>query len=251
MADVGAAPTHRTPLVRRHRRLFVAGLIGSIVAAILVAVLAIVLAPTTPLRQVTIPLADRNAPPALVRAAEELHYRPATKDDRIESGPIAAAPDPPAGLLPVGSRAPDFTLPTPSGTPVSLRSLRGKALLLEFFATWCPHCAAEAPHLRRLAAVVPKKDAAFLSVNANSEDAPSVFAYHVYFGLPFPALVDHGWRSVTWPEHGPIGPVSSRYGVRLFPTFYVIGPDGRIAWRSAGEQPDALLRRELRRAAAG
>jgi peroxiredoxin len=250
MAETGAARSPRTPLVRRHRSLFVAGLAASIVAAVLVAVLAIVLAPTTPLRQVTIPLADRNAPPALLRAAAELHYRPATKDDTIENAPIAAAPDPPSGLLPISSRAPDFTLRAPSGTPVSLRSLRGKAVLLEFFATWCPHCAAEAPHLRRLAAALPKKDTAFLSVNADSEDAPSVFAYHVYFGLPFPALVDHGSRAVTWPDHGPIGPVSSRYGVREFPTFYVIAPDGRIAWRSAGEQPDRLLRLELKRAAA-
>src|SRR5215468_8470366 len=118
MAEADAAPT---PLVRRHRRLFVAGLIGSIVAAVLVAVLAIVLAPTTPLRQVTIPLADRNAPRPLVRAAARLGYRPATKDDRMENGPIAAAPVPPSGLLPVGSPAPGFTLRTPAGKATSLR----------------------------------------------------------------------------------------------------------------------------------
>ena len=44
--------------------------------------------------------------------------------------------------------------------------------------------------------------------------------------------------------------MSSRYRVREFPTFYVIAPDGRIAWRSAGEQPDKLLRLELRKAVA-
>src|SRR5262249_40120887 len=83
------------------------------------------------------------------------------------------------------------------------------------------------------------------------EDAASVFAYHVYFGLPFPALVDHGSRAVTWPEHGPIGPISSRYGVGGVSTFYVIGPDCRSAGRSAREQPDKLLRRELGGAARG
>jgi thiol-disulfide isomerase/thioredoxin len=199
---------------------------------------------------VTIPLADRNAPRALLRDAAAVHYRPATKDDTIENAPIGAAPSVPDDLLPVGSAAPPFALRTPAGKTVGLPSLRGRTVLLEFFATWCPHCAAEAPHLRRLAASLPEDRFAFLAVNADSEDAASVFAYHVYFGQPFPALLDPGDRTVTWPAHGPIGPVSSRYRVREYPTFYVLGPDGRIAWRSAGEQPDALLRQELRRAAA-
>ena len=47
-----------------------------------------------------------------------------------------------------------------------------------------------------------------------------------------------------------LGTVSASYRVRIFPTFYVLDPRGRIAWRSDGEQPDALLRRELLEAAA-
>ncbi len=43
--------------------------------------------------------------------------------------------------------------------------------------------------------------------------------------------------------------MSRAYRLGYFPTFYVIDPTGRITWRSDGEQPDALLRRELRRAA--
>jgi peroxiredoxin len=245
MAEADAASRPRTPLVRRHRRLFVAGLIGSIVAAVLVAVLAIVLAPTTPLRRVTIPLADRNAPPALLRAAAELHYRPATKDDRIENGPIAAATDSPSGLLAVGARAPDFTLRTPSGTRVSLRSLRGKAVLLEFFATWCPHCQAEAPHLRALANSLQPQGARFVSVNADSENAASVFAFHRYFGLPYPALLDPGHPPGSFTSQGGSGPVTSAYHLHAYPTFYVITPSGKVYWASDGEQPDALLRQKV------
>jgi len=149
--------------------------------------------------------------------------------------------------LPVGSTAPAFSLRTPAGTSVRLADLRGRPVLLEFFATWCPHCAAEAPHLRRLYA---QTDAPFVAVNADSEDAASVFAFHVWFGLPFPALVDTGTHTVSWPASGPAGPVSSAYRVSSFPTFYVLDRRGRIVWRSAGEQPDAKLRQELRRATA-
>ena len=201
-------------------------------------------------RVVTIPKADRNATAALIRAAERVHFRPphAGNAGEIEDQPAAAAKILTKGLLGTGAQAPDFTLRTPTGTPVSLHALRGKAVLLEFFATWCPHCNAEAPHLQDLYASLPRTKVAFVSVDGNSDDAPSVFAYHVWYGLPFPALLDQGAKTVTFPEHGPLGPVSQRYGVSSWPTFYVLDARGRVSWRSGGEQPDELLARELRRA---
>jgi peroxiredoxin len=201
-------------------------------------------------RVVTIPKADRNATPALIRAAEEVNFHPPRLDGvgKVEDEPASAAKILTKGLLPIGAQAPDFTLRTPTRTPVSLRDLRGKAVLLELFATWCPHCNAEAPHLKELSAKLPRSKVAFVSIDGNSDDAGSVLAYHIWYGLPFPALLDQAGRTVTYPEHGPIGPVSRKYGVSLWPTFYVLDPQGRVTWRSAGEQPDALLARELRRA---
>jgi thiol-disulfide isomerase/thioredoxin len=245
--SAGETPAAR-PFVSRHRRLLV-WLLALAIAAVFVLMASAIFTSAPKPRVVPIPAADRNAPRSLIRAAERLGYRPARKSDSIENGPAISAPAPDPDLLPVGSAAPAFALKTPAGKAVALERLRGKAVLLEFFASWCPHCAAEAPHLRRLALSLPRRKVAFVSVNADSEDGPSVFAYHVWFGLPFPAALDPGDRKVTWPDHGPIGPVSSRYRVKQFPTFYVIAPDGRIAWRSAGEQPDAILRRELERAA--
>ena len=86
-------------------------------------------------------------------------------------------------------------------------------------------------------------------MNGDNEDAASVFAYHVYFGLPFPAVLDPnpGQAPVTFPTHGSPGTVSKAYKVGYFPTFYIVDPKGRIAWRSDGEQPDELLWQQLLR----
>jgi peroxiredoxin len=169
----------------------------------------------------------------------------------IENKPASGAqPSSNPGLLPVGTKAPTFSLKTPEGGAVGLDDLRGKAVLLEFFATWCPHCAAEAPHLQRLYGSLPKKDVAFVSVNADGEDGASVYAYHRYFGLTFPALLDPGNQPGSFTSPGGTGPTTQAYGVESFPTFYVLDRKGRITWRFDGEQPDALLRGQLERAAA-
>lgn len=197
--------------------------------------------------------ADRSAPASLVRAANAVHFRPTTEPGvgLIEGQPAwAGTQTPPSYLLRVGSKAPGFTLKTPEGAPLSLADLRGKAVLLEFFATWCPHCNAEAPHLRSLYASLPKSRYAFLSVNADGENAASVFAFHRYYGLRYPALLDPSAVPGSYSHQGAAGAVTTRYRLQVYPTFYVIDPTGRIVSAAGGEQPDALLRKELARAAA-
>jgi peroxiredoxin len=201
---------------------------------------------------VTIPAADRAASAALRKAAEQIgfHSNAAAGAGTIEDSSISATnPAPAKGLLPIGSKAPGFTLQTPAGQSVSLASLRGKTVLLEAFATWCPHCAAEAPHLKAMYQSLPKQKYAFVGLNADGEDAASVLAYHIFFGLPFPALLDPNPSDPgSFSHEGGRGPVSKAYKVGLFPTFYVIDPQGKIAWTAEGEQADALLLRELRAA---
>ena len=192
---------------------------------------------------------DKSASAALVAAANAVKFHPTTEPGtgQIEPEPASDAPSPSnPNLLPVGSVAPAFTLETPQGRKVSLSDYRDKTVLLEFFATWCPHCNAEAPHLRQIArSYAANKKVAFLSINADGETAPSVYAFHRYYGLPYPALVDSSSQPGSFNRPGAAGPVTTKYAIEYFPTFYLIGPTGKILWRSDGEQPDAFLRQQL------
>lgn|GEM_PF-900151 len=152
-------------------------------------------------------------------------------------------------LLSVGTQAPDFSLLTPTGGRVRLSDFRGRTVLLEFFATWCPHCQAEAPHLMKLFSALPSERFAFVSVNADSEDAASIYAFHRWFGLAWPTLLDPGARAGNFSQAGSAGPVTEAFGVALYPTFYVVDAKGRIAWRGDREKPDGLLLQELTHAA--
>ena len=229
---------------------------ASLVAIIAVAVIVVIATkststpPTAP--PATPSASDRNAPAGLIRAANAVDFHPTYEPGVgvIESQPASAGHPPEnPNLLPVGTRAPGFTLKTPQGEKVSLAQYRGKTVLLEFFATWCPHCNAEAPHLRKLNASLPKSTYAIISVNADGETAPSVFAFHRYYGLQYPALVDPSSQPGSFSTQGAAGAVTNAYRVAAYPTFYIIDPQGKIAWSNDGEQPDALLRQELAKAA--
>jgi peroxiredoxin len=159
---------------------------------------------------------------------------------------LAVFPPGEEALLALGAPAPGFTLRTSAGATVSLQRLRGKAVLLEFCASWSSHCVAEVPALNRLRTF---PSTAVLSIDGDSEQATSVASFARTFHARFPLALDPGRTTVTFPAHGPRGPVSGRYHVTAFPTFYVLDAHGRVAWRAAGVQPVALLARELRRAA--
>ena len=219
------------------------GVLATVTAVVVIVLVATRSQPTVPAAAAAT-AADRNAPASLVQAANNVGFHPTTEPGvgLIEGQPASAAGAPSnPNLLPVRSTAPAFTLRTPQGQQVSLASYRGKAVLLEFFASWCPQCNAEAPHLAKLARSLQSRGVRFLSVNADGETAPSVYAFHRYYGLPYPALLDPSAQPGTFNSPGAAGKVTSAYRVQAFPTFYVINPAGWIIWRGDGEQPEALL----------
>jgi len=236
---------------RSVRRTLLLSTAGVVVAGIAAAVIATRPAPSpAPIESVPPASAQAADSPkdALEAAADALGFRQTTAENvgLVENLP----PDttllaPSKSMLAVGAAAPDFTLSTATGERIRLSDFRGKTVLLEFFATWCPHCQAEARHLTKLFGNLPSKDFAFLSVNADGEDPASLYAFDRFFQIPWPTLLDPGTPAGSYKQAGGAGPVTSAYGVALYPTFYIIDARGRVAWRNDREQPDLLLSQKL------
>jgi peroxiredoxin len=199
----------------------------------------------------SLPAGMSPAEAALAEAAEPLkfHLTTDTNVGIIEMLPADTTLLPPSrSMLAVGKMAPDFSLQTPLGETMRLSDYRGKTVLLEFFATWCPHCQAEALHLRNLYATLSPDSFAFLSVNADGEDTASLYAFHRFFAVPWPVLLDPATPAGSFLKSGAAGAVTRAYGVALYPAFYIIDARGRIAWRNDREQPDLLLTEQLQHA---
>jgi peroxiredoxin len=149
------------------------------------------------------------------------------------SKPVARGNDELAGavslmrLLPgsgkhVGESAGEFQLTDLGGTPVSLAEMRGKVVLLTFWATWCGACRGELPNLQNLYKKLREHDDfAVLTINIDqrSEDVPPFVRKNDY---QFPVLLDADNR------------VSTAYDVSGIPANFIIDRAGKIIWSCAG-----------------
>ena len=119
------------------------------------------------------------------------------------------------GLLPVGSAAPDWELPSGTGKKISLKSLRGKVVVLDFWATWCGPCRRAMPEVQKLHNKFKDKGVAVFGVNCGERNRRVD---------PVKFMKDKGY---TYGQllHGELAARS--YRVRGIPTFYVISKPGR------------------------
>ncbi|MBW8684512.1 redoxin domain-containing protein [Chitinophaga rhizophila] len=117
-----------------------------------------------------------------------------------------------------GAEAPDFTMNDVNGKPVSLKDLRGKLVLLEFWASWCGPCRAENPNLREQYKMYKDKGFEILGVSLDSDKGKWVDAI-AKDGIPWIHVSDlKGWSN----EAGIL------YGVSGVPAGFLIGPDGKV-----------------------
>jgi peroxiredoxin len=119
--------------------------------------------------------------------------------------------------------APDFTLQDMDDETYTLSSYRGKVVMLNFWATWCPPCRREMPSLERLYSRLKERGFMVIAVN-QFEDPDIVFEFTGRLSLEptFPILFD---RDST---------VAEQFGVKGLPTTYLLDKDGRIRYRAIG-----------------
>jgi peroxiredoxin len=105
-----------------------------------------------------------------------------------------------------GTTAPPFRLPAVAGGEVDLQSLRGRVVVLNFWATWCPPCVEELPSLERLHRALGKEGLSVVSVSVD-EDEGVLRRFVTEHKLTFPVLRDPGgrlaagaYRTTGYPE---------------------------------------------------
>ncbi|HBG08105.1 MAG: thioredoxin [Geobacteraceae bacterium GWC2_58_44] len=121
-----------------------------------------------------------------------------------------------------GKPAPDFTLNDLSGRPVQLSSLKGKVVLLNFWATWCPPCREEIPSMVRLNQAMQGKPFQMLAVSIDEGGRDAVQAFFAKGGVSLPTLLDTD------------GTVARRYGTTGVPETFVIDAKGVIMKKVVG-----------------
>jgi cytochrome c biogenesis protein CcmG/thiol:disulfide interchange protein DsbE len=126
-----------------------------------------------------------------------------------------------SGVTRVNRAAPDFTLTTFKGTTISLQDLRGKPVVINFWASWCPPCRVEAALLERTRRAYKKRGLIFLGVNIQDrkEDALN---YMREFDVTYPNGPD------------PTGEISIDYGVSGLPVTFFISGKGEVVRRWVG-----------------
>jgi cytochrome c biogenesis protein CcmG/thiol:disulfide interchange protein DsbE len=137
----------------------------------------------------------------------------------------------------VGRAAPPFTLlPVGGGAPVSLASLRGRPVVVNFWSTWCVPCFEEHPVLRAAAQSLGP-DVRFVGIVYEDEEA-AVQAFLRAHGGSYPTLMDADAKTAI------------AYGVFGVPETYFIDPQGNIAAKFVGPLNRELLGEYLRKAGA-
>jgi peroxiredoxin len=119
------------------------------------------------------------------------------------------------------TKPPEFIGRTTDGRTLSLTSLQGKVIILNFWATWCQECFEEMPAFEQLHRNFGGQGLVILGINAR-EGTPAIQKYGKALGLTFPLIVDSK------------GEINAAYGVVGLPTTFLVGRDGRAVARGVG-----------------
>lgn len=138
-----------------------------------------------------------------------------------------------AGAAPkIGEPATDFTLLDPSGNVVRLSDFRGKTVVMNFWATWCPPCRKEFPELVRL--YNQNADRGLVVLGVDLQESPEIVRNFLNeFDAKYPVVIDTK------------GDVAAGYRLLGLPTTYFIDGDGVIRAQHIGELTGSILAQKL------
>jgi thiol-disulfide isomerase/thioredoxin len=134
--------------------------------------------------------------------------------------------------------APEFSFTALKGERISLEGLRGKVVVLDFWATWCPPCLAATDSLIKLNKKYAGQPVVMLGISADRDRA----AWERYIDK----------EGTTWPQHFDTGRLRAMYQVNTFPTYIVIDHEGIIRDRRSGWSPaiygflDGQIKKQLK-----
>jgi peroxiredoxin len=136
----------------------------------------------------------------------------------------------------VGDLAPDFTLERVAGGSLTLSSLRGKTVILDFWDTWCPPCRKALPDLQELSETYAD-DLVVVGLAMAQEGEAKVRQFTRERGLTF--------EMVLYDQDPAL--IQAFGGIQSIPTTFLIGPDGVIRYKWIGAAPKAAYETQVRR----
>ena len=136
-------------------------------------------------------------------------------------------------LLQPGSPAPDIAMPTIDGGSVSIADYKGKYVVLDFWASWCPDCRKDAPKVVAMYNKFHAKGVEFLGVSFDTKRESWRNGVEK-LGIPYAQAGD--MKNMRESE------IAEIYRIKWIPTIYVIDPEGRVALATVmSDKVDALL----------
>lgn len=126
---------------------------------------------------------------------------------------LTAIPDKPA--------APNFKLENMDGKVVSLQHYRGRPVIINFWATWCPPCREELPSMNRAWEKIKDENIAMIAINVG-EDEDTIFTFMGDYPINFDLLLDTS------------GEVIAQWPIKGLPTTFILDADGHLVYRAIG-----------------
>jgi len=123
-------------------------------------------------------------------------------------------------------KAPEFTFTSLQGSAIRLSELRGKVVIIEFWATWCPPCRESIPELNKVSEKFRDKNFQLLgiSVDKGGDALSKVRDFVKEYSVVYPVMVDNGSVNVA-------------YGVSGIPVMFIIDKEGKVVKRHMGFFP--------------